>query len=312
MSERTTYPDGIYPDMPLDHYYADPARADWGSLNASNIPTLRNRSPLHFAVRSPVIAARLGLEMAEDAPNAEMRRGNAMHRIALGKGKEYSVGDFKDFRTNEAKAWKAECAANGTCAILQKDIADIERQAERLREHLKEMFFGEEYLTEVAVLWTEHTAFGDVACRALLDAYCPSLHHGVDLKSTADASDQKVIRRMEQNACDIQAAWYSRGITIAEGLTPNKVQFSTLFGETKIPYGSQPFQLSEGWRESAWEECQIALRIFAQCQEQGRWPGYQRNPKLLAPPPWLVSRRMERQLEGIDLDDEPFDEEEEQ
>jgi hypothetical protein len=109
MADRTTYAPGVHPDMPLDHYYADPAQSDHGSVNASNIPTLREKSPLHFATRAPVLTARYSLTPAKDTPSAASRRGNVVHRLALGKGSDYEVRDYPIFaprkRANGATKW---------------------------------------------------------------------------------------------------------------------------------------------------------------------------------------------------------------
>lgn len=301
--ERVTYQHGYYPDMPLDHYYADPASGSYGSLNSSNIPTLRNKSPLHFATRSPVLVERYGLTPADGVGNAATRRGNAVHRIALGKGADYEVGDFTDYRTKDAQTWRDELVKAGRVPMLRKDMADTQRQADLLRKHLDELFHGEEWFPEVALIWGEHTPFGMVQCRALVDAWCPKLVHGADIKTTTDASRSNIMRRMDQMGYDIQNAWYRRGLQQANDLGPGFVQFSTLFGENKPPYASQSFQLSEMWHTSAWEECQLALRTFAQCQAADQFPGYQRSSVQLSPPPWLITRRMEAEMHIDDLND---------
>lgn len=302
---RKTYAPGYYPDMPLADYYADPAKGDFGSLNSSGIPYIRNRSPLHFAIRSPVLVERYGLTPAEDMKNAAMHCGNVVHRLALGKGAEYDILDFDNFRTKEAQTAKKEAEAAGRSCVLKKDFGDMQRQADALRTHLNEMFFGEAWLPEVAFVWEEQTPFGPVQCRALVDAYCPTLNHGVDLKATTDASADGIARNMPNKGYDLQNAWYSRGVCRVTECDPQRFQFTTLFGETKPPYGTQGFGLSEAWRTSAWDECQIALRLMAQCQQRDDFPGYSRNPRQLMPPAWLISRRLERELEGVDLNDEP-------
>ncbi len=302
--DRSTYDLGCYPDMPLEHYFADPAKSDHGSLNSSNIPTLRERSPLHFATRSPVLAARYDLTPAKDSGNAAMRRGNVVHRLALGKGDDYEVGDFPDFRTKAAQEWRDSVAAEGRSPILRKEVADAERQASLLRAHLDELFNGQEWLPEVAVLWTEDTPFGTVHCRALIDAWCPKLAHGADIKSSTNASRSHAMKRLEQGGYDVQNVWYRRGLEQALGLGHNTTRFSTVFGETAPPFASQAFELTDMWRTSAWDECSMALRTFAQCQAADTFPGYQRSPLLLAPPPWLITRRMEAELHIDDLNDD--------
>jgi hypothetical protein len=301
---RKIYSPGFYPDMPLDDYFADPAPGGFGSLNSSNIPTLRLKSPLHFATRSPVLTERYDLVPAEDTQNAASRRGNVVHRIALGKGDDYVVGEFKDYRTDASKTWRAEVEESGKTPILEKEMPDVLRQADLMRAHLDELFMGCEWLPEVACLWVEQTPFGDVQCRALVDAWCPELSHGVDLKTTTDASRANVLKQMERMGYDVQNSWYRRGLERSNDLAPGSAQFSTLFGENKPPYGSQSFALTDMWRTSAWDECQLALRTFAQCQAADRFPGYQRTSVLLSPPPWLITRRMEAELQIDDLDEE--------
>jgi hypothetical protein len=173
--------------------------------------------------------------------------------------------------------------------------------------HLTAMFMGNEWLPEVALVWKETTHWGTVMCRALVDAYCPKMKHGVDVKASTDASTSHAKRRMQQGGYDVQNAWYSRGLCATTGTHPAELQFSTVFAESKQPFCSQGFQLSGAWQSSAWNECELALRLFSQCQKEGRWPGYSRNPQLLVPPSWLITQRLEAELggEAMDLNDEP-------
>jgi hypothetical protein len=304
VTERVTYEPGIYPEMPLEHYYADPAPDV--SLNSSGIPYLRNRSPLHFAHRSPVLIERLGLDPAPDVGNAASRRGNVVHRIALGKGRDYVVLDYPDFRTDAARKARDLAISEGRSPILMKDVDEAEEQASLVKAHLDELFFGEPYQTEGAVIWTEKLPDelgGLIYCRALVDAWCPSLRHGVDLKSTTDASEMAATKRMDQGGYDLQNVWYRRGLAKASGIPLHEVGFSTLFCETQPPHGSQAFNLSTAWSESAWDECFHAMKLFGECLTKGRWPSYQRQSKGLLPPAYLISRRMNRELAEDAVDD---------
>lgn len=308
---RKTYDHGIHPEMPLADYFADPAPSPFGSLNQSGIPYIRNRSPAHFAIRSPALIERYGLDPAADLDTREVHLGRIVHRLALRRGEDFDIHDFSDWRTKEAREAKAESLKAGRSCMLGKDYPDAQRQADELRRHLDEMFFGEEWLPEVAILWEEQTPFGPVQCRSLVDAYCPTLSHAADIKATTDASADGIARNMPNKGYDIQNAFVSRGLCRLTECDPQRFQFTTLFGESKPPHGTQGFALSEAWRTSAWDECQIALRLFAQCIERDAFPGYTRHPRTLTPPAWLISRRLERELEGVDLNDEPPSGEEE-
>jgi hypothetical protein len=275
---------GLYFDVSCDDYFADPTPEP--SLSNSGIGVLLSQSPSHFAARHP----RLNGGVDSCKASAIMHRGSVVHRLALGAGKEYAVLDFEDFRTKEAKAQRAEAEAAGVVPILAAKFAEAEEQAKPLKEALELVFMGEPWLPEVVIAWKIETKHGEIWCRAMVDAWCPSLMMAVDLKSTTDASSEAAAKKIERDGIDTQAAWYSRGLGHLIG-KPGKVRFTILMSETEAPHATQPFQLDEAWVSSA---CEEAADLFAKCLKAKNWPGYPKNPQLLSPPDWLIRNRMFR------------------
>jgi hypothetical protein len=222
-----------------------------------------------------------------------MHRGSVVHRLALGAGKDYQVIDFDDFRKNEAKAQRAEAEAAGKVPILAAKFEEAEAQAKVVRQHLDDMLLGEPFLPEVVIAWQIDTKHGRIWARGMVDAWCPTLKLAVDLKSSTDASLRAVTNKCAREGYDTQAAWYTSGIGHILDM-PGQVRFAYLFCENDAPHASQPFELDEAWRSSAWDLCEEAVNIFARCLKAGKWPGYPRNPVLLTPPDWLIRERMFR------------------
>jgi hypothetical protein len=278
---------GMFFDVPCNDYFADPCPAP--SLSNSLIGVLLNQSPAHAAARHP----RLNGGVDACKATAQMHRGSVVHRLALGAGKDYAIIDFDDFRKNEAKAQRAEAEAAGKVPILAAKFAEAEAQAKVLRQRLDEMLLGEPFLPEVVIAWKIATKHGEIWCRGMVDAWCPTLKLAVDLKSSTDASLKAVTNKCAREGYDTQAAWYTAGLGHILDM-PGKVRFAYLFSENDPPHASQPFELDEAWRSSAWDLCEEAVNIFARCLKHGKWPGYPSNPILLTPPDWLIRERMFR------------------
>lgn len=274
-------------DMACDDYFGDPCPRP--SLSNSGIKVLLTQSPAHFAAQHPRLNG--GVDTCE--ATAQMHRGSVVHRLALGAGKDYAVIDADSYRTKDAQAQRAEAEANGLVPILAHKFVEAQEQAKVIRQHLDDMLLGEPFVPEVVIAWKIATKHGEVWCRGMIDAWCPSLKLAVDLKTSTDASLSAVTNKMAREGYDTQAAWYSTGLghLIDER---GKVRFAYLFCENDAPHASQPFELDEAWRSSAWDLCEEAVDLFARCLKAGKWPGYPRNAQLLSPPDWLIRERMFR------------------
>lgn len=279
---------GLFADMACETYFADPCPTP--SLNNSLIDPLLYQSPLHVATRHPRLKG--GIEEARKETQ-EMCLGSVVHRLALGQGKDYSVIDAESFRTKDARAARDEAVAAGKVPILAHTYENAQAMAPKVRQHLNDVLMGEDFLPEVVIAWKIATKHGEIWARAMIDAWCPSLKMAVDLKTSTDASAAAVEKKMAREGNDTQAAWYAAGLAHLIG-KPGEVRFVYLYVEKDAPYASQPFELDEAWRSSAWDLCEEAATTFAYCLKRNEWPGYSRNPVLLTPPDWLIRERMFR------------------
>jgi hypothetical protein len=298
---RITAP-GMYFDVPCEAYFADPCAEP--SLNNSLIDTLLYQTPLHVAAKHPRLNG--GEEIVRKETDA-MCLGSVVHRLALGAGKDYSVIDAENYRTKDARASRDWAIEQGCVPILASNYESAAAIAPRIRAHLDELLFGEPFLPEVVIAWQIDTPHGRIWARGMIDAWCPTLKMAVDLKTWTDASVSAVEKKIAREGYDTQAAWYSQGLAHLIG-KPGEVRFTYLVGEKDAPHPSQPFELDEAWRSSAWDLCEEAVGIFARCLKAKQWPGYPRTPTLLTPPDWLIRERMFRGFarEGhAQLDDSP-------
>lgn len=280
--------------MPCDDYFADPCPQP--SLSNSGIGTLLHKSPMHFAANHPRLNGGVDAKKA----NVAMHQGSVVHRLALGAGKDYVVLDFDSYRSKAAQDARDEAEANGLVPILSMAFDKAQDQAKVVRQHLDDLFMGEPFQPEVVIIWQIETRAGLIWCRAMIDAWCPSLMLAVDLKSTTDASPKAATKRMVDGGYDTQAAWYSRGLGHVLG-KPGEVRFATLFCEKEAPHASHAVEIDEAWRSSSWDLCEEAADLFARCLKAKQWPGYPRDPQLLNPPDWLISQRLMRQFARPDF-----------
>lgn len=114
---------GIY-DMPIDWYHQQ--CTDGPSISSSGIRAIL-KSPAHYWRTSELNPHRV----EEDDKDAFIL-GRAAHHLLLGERefrKHFVVSEFKDFRTNEAKQWKAEEIAAGRTVLTEAQIERIRGMA---------------------------------------------------------------------------------------------------------------------------------------------------------------------------------------
>lgn len=281
---------GMYFDMPPEAYFSEPCPAP--AITNSGITVLLEQSPLHFAWKHPAI----GQPAEERDATAAMHRGSVVHRLALGAGKDFEVIDAPDYKTRKARELRNAAVKAGLVPILATAFEEAKPQARLIREHLDAVLMGRPFLPEVVIAWQIDTPNGRVWARAMIDAWCPDLMKAVDLKSTTDASEGAITRKMANDGYDRQDAWYTRGLEHVLG-AHGQVSFCTLFSETKPPFASHPVSITEGWRSSAWEDCEMAVNLFAKCLKADAWPGYPREIARLLPPDWLIARQLNKRIQ---------------
>jgi len=284
MSERLLWVDrpGFYPDLDADRYFDDPAPAP--SLTQSVIKVLNETSPHHAALEHPRLNP---FGRRRDSSRAQFL-GSAVHRLALGKGREVSMIRFPDYRSTAARDARDMAVANGRIPILEKTYAEAVRMAEVLVERIEERLEGAPYETEVPFFWLEETEAGPVWCRGMLDVWSEDLALGLDVKTTAGyATDEAVGRDIGSNGYDVQDSWYRRGVAKARPELEGRVSFEFLYVETSEPHGARPFELDEQSRVYADFQTERALRSWSAALHARRFPSYPRRTGVVSTPAYL-------------------------
>jgi len=287
---------GFFPDMTPEEYFADPIEE--GSLSNSGISILLAETPMDFACQHP----RLNPDAIEDArKSAAVLRGDIVHQLALGKGRGYAVGDFKDWRTKAAQSFREEAEAAGKTPVLIEPFEAAEVMAEILRERFEEVLDGAEYFTECPIIWREDTPAGTIYMRGMLDVWCPSKGIILDPKISERLYDGPPGKHVVSNHAvamgwDRQAALYSRGVGRLMPQLEGRVRFGNIMVKPKAPFTSRLLWPDETMTISALAECRPAMLRFAECMKTGAWPSFPVEGEPLSLAPWEERRRLDKDL----------------
>lgn len=278
---------GFFPEITPAQYFAEPCAAP--ALTNSGIKLLApaGAAPAKFAHQHPAI----GQAPEEIASTAAQYRGRLVHRLSLDKGDDYAISPFDEYRSNDAKAWKADTEARGVMPVKRAAFEEAEAMAAIVRERIVEACEGRPYQTEVVIAWQEKVELRDgtallVWCRAMLDVWCPDLLLALDVKTCADACDDAIVRQFA-NGYATQDGWYLRGLNRLTGET-GRARFGFLFVESEAPFLYRPVASTEAFRHGANMEIERALSVFGQCLNADDWPGY--ADLRVLPPSWLLQR----------------------
>jgi hypothetical protein len=263
------------------------SRAEYEAIDAINQSVLKQ-------FRKSAAHAKYALDFPSE-PTPAMDFGTALHAAVL-MPKEfeanYVIEPKIDKRTNDGKkAWAAWQLENlGKAAMDNEDFQAILEMRDALRDHptigplLAEEWSG----TEMAVVWKDEQT--GVWCKALLDRFIPSSKDDsvsiiLDLKTTADASEQSFARDVLNYGYDVQAAFYLDGMrTIAEA--QRRFLFAAI--EKKKPYACALYELSAETIAVGRSKYREYLHAYAACMESGVWPGYQTEIQTIELPRWAL------------------------
>jgi hypothetical protein len=116
-----------------------------------------------------------------------------------------------------------------------------------------------------------------------------------DLKTTAAAAspDQWGRKVMFDTGCDIQDAFYRRGL---KKLGINEHAYLLfVVAEVDEPHAMATHRLDPCGAAMADRKVEHAIRLFGMCQERNWWPGYRAETAWHDPPPWHEQRWIERE-----------------
>ena len=278
---------GIYRDFPTAAYFADPCPEP--SFTQSLAKILIEQSPLHAYQAYPRLNVPTADEDDVEKYDKAKAIGNAAHALMLGRGKSLAVEDFPDFRTKEAKAFKANALETGREPILQKHyeialqmVARAQGQLQRIEgcAHVGDPIQGD---AEVVIANCEDGLW----LRSMIDWITPDLREVIDYKTSGQsASPYATGRLMASAGWHVQAAMHERILDGIDAEGAGRRRFLYIAQEQYEPFALTVNQIGEAALTFGRKQLAYAIDIWRDCMERDRWPAY--PPRIIIPelPGW--------------------------
>ena len=259
---------GIY-DIPEAEYHADPCAPELGrSLSVSGAKKILTCPALFHYEREH-----------GQAPKDVFDFGTVAHTLILGKGGDIYVIDCADWKLKKHQEERKAKRAEGFTVINRADLLAASRLARAVKKHPVASAVLSTGEAEKSLFWTD--AETGVTRRGRVDWLRDNAI--VDVKTCADASPTGFAKACANFGYDMQAAWYTDGI---EHLTGDRLPFLFIAVEKTAPHLVAVYQLDDFALERGANRNAEALRIYAECESTGTWPGYSPDIETLSLPRW--------------------------
>jgi hypothetical protein len=149
---------------------------------------------------------------------------------------------------------------------------------------------------EQTMVWQD-AQYG-VWCRGRIDWLHDDLSAIDDLKTTTrSAHPEAFAKNLYSYGCDVQAAFYLRGLHayLGETLHPHPIAWRWVVVETSPPYGLSVIEPGPAVLELANAKVDAALKLWAECLERDSWPGYPTKVATAELPAWEEARWLARE-----------------
>lgn len=267
-------------------------------FNQSTAIELLNKSPRHAFEKRRKQDAQAKDPKPDPDHSREREMGTVVHKLLLGSTVGYYEINLDDYRTKVAQTKRADCERNGITPILSPDLERCVRSANAAREQLRETFGIElDGRSEVPLYWNEfiygpNGAKHPLACKAKLDHITKDNRRILDLKTGEDANPKKIIRRILDSGCHVQAAAYSRALVANVPEVAGMVEFIDVFIETSGLVMCTPVAITGSLYELGERAWMRSCRRWWESQNAGQYDGY--TTHVIAPeaPPWALSDEM--------------------
>jgi len=222
--------------------------------------------------------------------------GNVVHELLLGQESSVVVGEFDEYRTNTAKAWRDEVRAAGKIPLRPKDAPRVHEMHSRVIEQLATFdvdppLLAKPGLAEETIVWRD----GDADCKARLDwIHAGDVYAIDDVKTTSrSASPEAYARRLYEFGGDLQAAFYVRAVQERFALLEAPA-FRWIVCETEPPFCVSVIQPGADVLALGNAKVELALARWTHAMTTNEWPGYPARVHTAELPPWEESRFLER------------------
>lgn len=268
-------------DISPDEYHTRPG------LSASIATTLIKRSPMHAWQEHPAFGAR-GKE-----PTKAMDRGTVLHHLVLGKGKDFRVLDFDDWRTSKAKEARDQARAEGLVPILASAYQDAYHAAVAIMRALVDRGVQLDGDSEQAMEWEEPgDAIGarPVQCRGMMDHLTADRLLIYDLKIVESAAPESIERSAESFGYAIQWAAYTSGHGKVFPHLAGRARMRFVFAEAEPPHAVNIVEPDGVFREIGERRWRRAVNEWGRCLRDNEWPAYGTGINTISSPPWALAR----------------------
>lgn len=271
MTFQITAP-GIFLDVPVDDYFADPAPKP--SLTQSIAKLLIDRSPAHARINHPRLAP-LATEEDEEPEKYDAAKaiGNAAHALMIERGKSIAVADFPTWRGKDPQKFKEEAMAAGKVPILAKHYARAEAMVAAARTQLKAIGWDAAFQNghgEVVIAAEENGLW----FRALVD-WLASVGDVYDFKSTSlSCAPHAIPKLMTDAGWEIQAAMIERILNRLVPEMAGRRKFRFIAQENDPPYALTPVELPEAALTMGRKKLDYAVKVWNVCMSYDEWPAY--------------------------------------
>lgn len=267
-------------DISLEEYF------ELDAFSQSTAKVVLSRSPAH---------ARAGYRKK---PTTSMEAGDIVHKLLLGKGKEFVVINSDSFRTKVAQQQRDDAREKGLVPVLVDEFEAHNIAAEKIRIQLADRGVNLDGVSEQPFTWTEETEYGPVLCKGMLDHVWLDVGIALDLKTTADASPIAVERIAANMGYDVQWAAYTRGLAQLLPQFAGKHALAFAFCELENPHAVNFTEPDGNFQQLGTRRWLRAVTTWAKCIRDNHWPAYGTGTNPLTAPGWALYREEATQQQG--------------
>lgn len=257
---------------------------------------LLNQSPLHAYTAHRLLGN-------QRKPSTDSQRdGQLWHDLILAGGENLAVGSWNDWRSNDAKAFKAEALLAGKHPVpndekaehLFDGLAVIQR---RLRDEwgigLDERGRIAGGSPEVRVEWEEEGEHGPVHCSGRIDWLAWGKNHLYDVKTTKQGNTPEAWQgRLWKGGGVMQPVAYPRSLIAQDPDLAGRVRFEWILVETTPPYSVIVAEPAGTLRELAEVQWFRAVQRWETCLRNDEWPGPAEQVVQIDAPTWEIKRAL--------------------
>jgi hypothetical protein len=278
--------------IPEKDYHADPCPT--ASLSSGIVKKLVHETPAHAWYAHP----RLNPDWRPDAGSRRMALGSACHSILLGRGSLLGVIDADNYRTKAAQAGRDEAVEMGLVPILKKEHERAVTIVKAAHQQLIDHGFGHiaEGSGSAETVVARETLDGWK--RIMIDWWSDDRTTLVDYKTIdGSASPDAFARRAAQMDYDIQAAFYMRVVGETFPSLAGRLKFLFVVQEIDPPYCLSVCEIAESDRTVAERKVLAAEKVWFECLDSGKWPGYPTGVQRVTMPVWHTNAWLEKEAD---------------